>query len=330
MRGEWSAFGFRAAVEALTRRNPCPRQAGCVAALFAALSACSTATQTSPSGAVPPMSMEQYATVRHEWPHVVHACLGAGVLHYVGVEHTRDPSSASVRSIVQNLATYGTDVVFVEGPTFEAKATLDASVGVFGEAGALLFVAREQGLPVRSLDQPFSEEAAGAAERYGRDRAAAFYGLRIVAQERSRDPTIDVDLLIDEKVVPWLQRNGLLVQIESSGQQFRSIATRHAPGRLDWSNVPRSWFDPLGHTGAGMNEIARFLVSDRDRRFARVLVDAVRRGQRVMASAGVSHVVMQEPAILSGLGCPRPTLSQPAIVPSPSVHSCDQHCTIER
>lgn len=276
------------------------------------------------SSAVEVMTLDQYSAVKHDLPYILRACSGRGSLRYVGVRHTRDSGHESVRAVVEELTRTSPDVVFIEGPVFPPKATLEATVDAYGEPGAVLFISNRREISVQSLDLPFRDEAAEVVAKFGLDRAATFYGLRLVAQELSDDSGADVELLLRGRVIPWLRRNQLVPDDAEPMSAFRSSVSRSLGRDIEWRTVSPSWFDPLASSGGVTNEIARFLVRFRDERFAGILSAQVRLGRRVVAVAGASHVVMQQPAILSRLGCPAPENS--GIQLSPSEHSCDSTC----
>jgi hypothetical protein len=293
--------------------------------LLAAQTGCSP-THLVPTNDAPIMMASRYVTITHDIPYVLRTCRGNGWLRYVGVRHTRNAEHDSVRAILDELRNVKPDVVFVEGPVFDPAASLPASVSAFGEPGAALYLARERGVAIRSLDAPFQEEAALTRSHFGPDKAAAFYGLRIVAQEARNEPSTDIELLVRHRVVPWLVKNNLIDSSQDGVSSFRD-SIRRAFGRdLSWRDADASWFNPLHDSGEFTTEIARFLVLMRDQRFAKELVNYVRRGMKVVAVAGATHVVMQEPAILSRLGCKSNDTAERLL--SPSEHRCDTSCQL--
>lgn len=290
------------------------------------LHACSVPADSRQGQPAPVMTLEQYTSIQHDMPYVLRACAGTGVLRYIGVQHSRDVQAAGVRAVIDEFNRTHPDVTFVEGPAFAPKATLEASVNAYGEAGAAIYLASQRQIRAGSLDLPFPEEAAQVVARFGEDRAIAFYGSRLLVQELRQDRHANPDRLLREKVLPWLQRNGMLADRVDPLAAFQGAVSRVFGSVSDWRQMPSEWFDPLREQGATTNEIARFLVRQRDNRFAELLATQVKSGRKIVAVAGASHVVMQEPAILSRMGCRIKNVER--VRPSPSEHRCDSSCKI--
>ena len=75
------------------------------------------------------------------------------------------------------------------------------------------------------------------------------------------------------------------------------------PELSDWHQVPEEWFGPR-KSGHYTNELAGDSGNFRNRYIFRLLVDRVRRGDRVLAVIGSSHVVVPEPALIKEFGLP--------------------------
>lgn len=73
------------------------------------------------------------------------------------------------------------------------------------------------------------------------------------------------------------------------------------PELTDWHQVPEDWFGPR-KSGHYTNDLARDSGDFRNRYVFRLLVARVRRGDRVFAVIGSSHVVVLEPALTNEFG----------------------------
>lgn len=272
---------------------------------------------------VPVMPMAEYVTMRHDRPYVLAVCAARGRLDYLGVAHTTDADGEAVRLIRAQYLREPPDIVYVEGPAFEPGASLEESVQAYGEAGALLYLARKDGRPVRTLDLSVRDEMSEVSARFGRDWALTFYGVRLIVQERGQLRGAGLSSFVTEKLLPWLSRN-IDAERVLTLDELLSTVRRVSPELADWNQVPREWFDPIKRQPQRMtNVIAGFLVEARDRRMVERLAGEVRDGKRVLAAAGYSHVVMQEPALVSRLGC----AAAASTGRSPSVYRCHASCT---
>lgn len=284
----------------------------------------SQAGATDAAQAAPPMTLDAYRNVRHDVPYVLTMCTKFGQLHYVGVAHTPDARSPSATALSDELDALLPDMLLIEGPVFESKQTLAQTVKAYGESGVLLYEAAARSLPIASLDLPLHREMALVAERFGRDAAATFYGLRYITQEIATGTEAKSPTELASIAATWLARQQLLDTQQATAQALIAMVTSIRPG--DWTSIPPDEFDPLRGNGL-MGSIARFLVTMRDEHMVAVIVRELATRRRVLAQAGASHVVMQEDALATRLGCaavPRAAKSHRA---SPSVHQCDATCS---
>jgi hypothetical protein len=123
-----------------------------------------------------------------------------------------------------------------------------------------------------------------------------FYALRQVVQHRREQNTEPLDRYLER----FLERLGHVRGLEgvprSLSEFERSIVRQFGTRLPDWRRVPDAWLRPT-RQGAFTNEIHRRVSEYRDRHMIQLLAGEVRRGQRVFAVVGFSHVVMQEPAL---------------------------------
>jgi len=73
-----------------------------------------------------------------------------------------------------------------------------------------------------------------------------------------------------------------------------------SPRLKDWRETPADWFDPT-KSEAYTNQVSRLSNEFRDRHMVMLLTEAVKKGGRVFAVVGFSHVVIQERALKAAL-----------------------------
>lgn len=277
----------------------------------------------------PPLTLNEYELLDHDMPYELRICKGTGMLKYLGVEHSNLIASPTINFILERYKKTSPQIIYVEGPVFAPKATLNESVSAYGEPGALLFLAASDKVHVKSLDLRPSDEMAQVIGKFGQDWATAFYGLRLVAQESTENPMVSIKEFLEHKVLPWLSKNMALIPGLKSEQEFIKIVNSVLPEVGDLSQISVDWFDPISsHKDRKTNQIARFLVETRDKRMVRLLGEEINEGKRIFAAAGFSHVVMQELAIASYVGCPNSKYDAKRKI-SPSIYQCDIACKVE-
>ena len=275
------------------------------------------------------MKLSEYAQIRHDTPYVFKACAKGASLAYVGVRHSRSLEDGSIATVMNEIAEASPTIVLVEGSVPAVSPSLEDAAQTWGESGVAAYLARARGIPVASLDGSLAEQAMDLRQAFGDDKVIAFYGLRAIAQERGRaQAAFDLGAFLDKRLLPWLYKNGVTAELLSV-DAFRAVAAR-VTGVDGVVSAPESrWFDPLAQGDRfGFRTMSGHLVNARDITMANRLVKSVLGGGRVLAVAGHSHVVMQEPAIRYQLAC-RGLAGTGAQRSSPSLARCDETCGAE-
>jgi hypothetical protein len=268
------------------------------------------------------MSLQTYGALEHERPYKLMLRKGTAELQYIGVEHSRDPSGVTVAILRAAFAHYSPTKIYTESPLRPPKPTIDETVSSFGESGVLMHVAHERGIEIASLDLPVRDEMDQIGAKFGRRTAALFYGLRAVLQQEQVSIDFDRESFLEQKVMPWLVLHGALPSALTV-DAFLEPLPKLVANSATIGSATLEWFDPLRTSNAVVfNEISRYLVDLRDRRMIEKLVMDFRQGHKILAAAGFSHVVMQEPDIRRLIGCP-PMRYDKVILRSPSIASCD-------
>ena len=308
------------------RRLSIGKAAGCSwVALTMMLAGCAAPARQ----AVVPMRLPEYAGIRHDTPYVFKACAKGATLAYVGVRHSRSLQDESIAAVMNEIAEASPTIVLVEGAVPAVSPSLEDAAQTWGESGVAAYLARARGVTVASLEGSLAEQATDLRQAFGGDKVIAFYGLRAIAQERGRAQSVfDLGAFLDKRLLPWLYKNSVTAQVLSV-DAFRAVVAR-VTGMNDAASAPESrWFDPLAEGDLfGFRTMSGHLVSARDITMANRLVKSVLDGGRVLAVAGYSHVVMQEPAIRYQLAC-KGWSGSGVMRSSPSIARCDETCGAE-
>ncbi len=213
-----------------------------------------------------------------------------GELLFLGAKHTRDPASPQVEELRRRWGEFRPTVALVESRLGLFFGGADAGVRQFGEPGAAYALARAAGVPIYSLEPSHQDEVRVLTQRFAPEHVLMFYAMRAFGSELKAGRVTDPDphfmaLLRKRADAPQLQ--GLFASAADVDRYWKE----HYPALPDWRTAPE-W--PEGSPQHDM-----FFVSNlvRDEHAARVIVELVRRGERVFAVSGLSHTIKQEPAI---------------------------------
>ncbi|MCY2953620.1 MAG: hypothetical protein NTU53_16820 [Planctomycetota bacterium] len=255
--------------------------------------------------AVPVMSFEEYGrTPLPPVPYVISLSDGKGQLFYFGARHMFDPADWQVQAIEDFWHHYRPTLAFNEGGEPPVMPSRDETVSRFGEAGLVRHLAKRDGVAVRSLEPSREAEYALLLEVFSEEQIKVFYVLRGVAQFRKsrNDETPEAFVA---KVLAGFGGEPRLQGPPRSLAEFERSYARLLAEPADWRTAPDGWFDPAAtEKGQFTNWISRRLSEFRDRHMVGLLTGEVRKGARVFAVVGGSHVIMQERALRAAFRTP--------------------------
>lgn len=153
-----------------------------------------------------------------------------------------------------------------------------------------------------TFEPSFDEEVSHVLKTYSPQQVKVFYALRQVAEARVGAGSAP----LDDRISDWLSNYLPALGLKGAPNNLAELAAACKslfPELTDWHKVSEDWFDPT-QSGHYTNELANDSGMFRDQHIFRVLVDRARRGDRVFAVIGASHVVVQEPALVKEFGQP--------------------------
>ena len=244
------------------------------------------------------MTFEEYGTIDHGVPYVVNVERGEGALTYIGVEHVQDPEDPQLDRLRRAWEEAQPTLALYEGPAHDPPADVEAAIrSGYGEAALVRFLAKRDGVEVRSFDPDLAEQVrALVATGRSRCEVALYFVLRQVVHERRR---FCGEALVSRmfEVLTFYDGVGAVEGCLESVDELDTQVRARFVG-LDWRNVPEEWFDPAVTVDPQWaNLVSRELSEIRDAFMVTEICKGLSSGQRVFAVAGSSHVVMQEPAV---------------------------------
>jgi hypothetical protein len=248
------------------------------------------------------LSYKQYASIQHKSPYVLEFKAGAGALLLYGAEHTGDPKDPQIADIERRWAAFHPTVAYNEGGNPPTLHDPEEAVHKYAEAGFLRYLAGRDQVPVATFEPSFDDEISNLLKRYSPEQLKTFYVLRQVTEARRLQSSTPLDDRIQGWLSDYLPAHGLK-NPPNTLAELTTACKRLFPELPDWHKVSEDWFDPT-QSGHYTNELANDSGMFRDQYIFRLLVARARRGDRVFAVIGASHVVVQEPALLMEFGQP--------------------------
>jgi hypothetical protein len=247
------------------------------------------------------MTWAEYRQVDHAVPYVLDICAADSRLLYFGAQHSFKPDDVQVALIEAMWADVEPTVAFNEGgdpPTLEDRA---AAVRLNGEAGLVRHLAWKHRVKVASLDPPRSKVAEQLRKSYSSEQVKLFFLLGAVQTHR-RNPTEPFETRM-ERVFSIFAKTKWLEAPPNTLAELETVYRRYLPGTV--ADLSEEWFDPQ-KSETFLNAMSREANDFRDEFMVQLLVDHIRKRDRIFAVVGASHVVRQEDAIRAAVaGLPR-------------------------
>ena len=251
---------------------------------------------------VPFRTAEEHDEVMQDctWPYVLELTGSPGALLYYGSRHTSNPDDPQIEDMRKRWEAFRPTVAVTENRGGFHLGGLARTVKSLGEFGVAIHAAKSADLPIWTLEPTWDDEVAEVTAVYSPAEATLFYTLRVFLAERGDDRSpSEVDKLARHLLKKRGSRPGLagsLPTLDAMDALWRSSFD----DPRDWRELPPPAIWP-GKEPTHLQAISRHVNQVRDRHAARILIELVRRGERVFAVAGGSHVVKQEPVLFAAL-----------------------------
>lgn len=241
----------------------------------------------------PILTAEQYTEVSgtHARPYVVHLETDNGALLLYGASHTKNPDDPQISDLRKRWAAFRPSAVLVEGRLGFLVEGFSDPVRTYGESGLVFGMARKQGVKAFTWEPPIERELEQVLAMHPKERVALFYILRPYFSNLRHGKPADPESVVEEYRRKRTQWPGLQ-------NTFASVAEIDATWQRDFAGM-KDWRDTSDEYGLPgyLHEVWKTSNAARDEHFARVIIDLMRKNERVFAVCGSSHAVKLEPAL---------------------------------
>lgn len=234
-----------------------------------------------------------------EWPYILQLKNPNSALLYYGSWHTSDPNDPQIKEIKQLWKEFQPTVAVTENRLGFFIGNLNMGVSMFYEFGALFALARQDDIPIYTLEPPWEVEVAEMKKAFPVEEVTLFYTLRVFLNERDEKNPENIDELASHLLRKRGSRPGLegsLPDLAALDKLWDERFTEFGP----WRELPPEAIHPSPEP-TRLHALATLGNEIRDRHAAKVIFDLLSKGERVFALAGGSHVVKQEPVLRAGI-----------------------------
>jgi hypothetical protein len=232
-------------------------------------------------------------------PYVLELNSQKGCLLYYGACHIQEPDDFQFSDIEEKWRKFNPNMSFSEGGTWPREESRKKAIEKHGEQGLLRYLAARDKVKIRCIEPSRYQEALYLTKYFSPVKIKIFYVLRQAAINRNfkraqNDFTFVNFILTDLSKLPTFR-------VPPYGiKDFKASIRHHFPNMKNWRSPSMIWFWHK-NVGKWLPDIHQKVNEFRDQYMIKRLIGAVKRGNRVFALVGCSHVVLQEPVLRSRL-----------------------------
>lgn len=248
------------------------------------------------------MSWEEYNRLPREKQYVLELIWRNGRLLYYGAFHSINLAHPQFADIEEKWAAFRPTLALSEGSLWPLEETRKEAIRRHGEQGLLCFLAARDAVPMKCIDPPRLLQSRHLRNYFSAKEVKVYLILRQarINQMLGRDPN---DLADIKTFLAIMEKFKSFRFPPHNLAGFERIVKHEFPDLEDWRLISDDYFYSQ-EKGKFLPEIHRYLMNYRDQHMLAYLFKELRKGQRIFAVVGRSHVVRQEPVLRSEIGAP--------------------------
>ena len=225
-------------------------------------------------------------------PYILELDKKPGSLFYYGAFHKVDPKDPQFEDIEQKWEEFRPTCAFCEGRIWPLKESRAQAIRSYAEQGLITFLAARDGIPVKCIDPSTSEQIRYLRNQYPPHQVKIYFILRqatINKMLRRKEKNLDEARLLLSK----MERFGGSRYFPATLVEFEHMVSQLFPELDNWQNIPYAYFQSK-EKGGFLADIHQQLIEYRDQTMVKKVTKALKKGERVFAVVGRSHVFKQQ------------------------------------
>lgn len=214
-------------------------------------------------------------------------------LVYYGVVHTNDVRNGQISDIERRWNELKPELALTEWNMWPVARSAEEAVTEFGEQGFVRHLAERDGVSVDRIDPTRAEQLRYLLKFHQASKIKVYYLLLYATLRRTRKNTLINDSEANDLLRGLTASHSFYRGAPRNVTEAEEIIRRHYPDLADWRRCPASVFHPTAPRSFAA-DIHATLNDYRDQIMLRTLTRALKKGKRVFAVVGRSHVVAQE------------------------------------
>ncbi len=251
------------------------------------------------------MTWEEYIELKLQGPYIFELTHGEGALLYYGVMHATTADDPQLADIERRWEAFRPNLAFTEGGDWPLEKTREEAIRRGGEQGLLRYLADRDGVRTQNIDPSSDTQLRYLLKHFPGAQVKVYYILLHTVLMRTREQEPPNIHLVNKILRDLSQSSWGYSGPPRKIKQFEEYIQKYLPEVEDWRNITPSIFfsaDPNNFVSAMHRTLNHF----RDEVMLGKIIKSFKKGKRIFALVGRSHVVMQEPALRTGLQ-PKPS-----------------------
>ncbi|UCC40371.1 MAG: hypothetical protein JSV96_02660 [Candidatus Aminicenantes bacterium] len=245
------------------------------------------------------LTWEEYKKNSARETYILELVTEKGSLVYYGSIHSVDPRDPQFVDIEKRWRRFRPTKVLCEGCIWPLEDSRKRAIRQYGEGGLVRFLAARNGIPIKCIDPPRSREIFYLSHFFTPERVKLYYILRQAVVNRNLKKDIK-DVNYARNILDELIRFRRYEGNPNTFHEFESTVYKVFPELESWQSIPAFYFYSNNPENF-LPRIHRKLNEYRDHHMIKTLIKELKKGERVFAVVGRSHVVKQEPVLRSEL-----------------------------
>jgi len=243
------------------------------------------------------LTWEEYVEHPRTDPYILELDKKGGSLFYYGAFHKVDPEDPQFEDIEQKWEQFQPTCAFCEGRIWPLEESRTQAIRMYGEQGLITFLAARDGIPIKCIDPSRGEQIYYLRNFFRPSYIKIYFILK--------QATINKVLMRENQNLDDARR--LLKKMEKISKfkcspanlvQFEHMVSMFWPELDNWQDIPYSYFHST-EKGRFLVDIHRKLTEFRDQTMIKKVTKAIKKGERIFAVVGRSHVFKQQSILRS-------------------------------